>query len=144
MEPRPDEGTSSLENQFDAGGRERRASRRRADFRPGELRVERELRSRGGAWTIPPYSGISAKLVDLSETGMGLQILSPLRVNAEVGVCVNLYRDDSGEELKARAQVMHCRAEDDGLYRVGLAFQGVYWRALDTGYYPDLDAGDGR
>jgi hypothetical protein len=101
--------------------------------------VEPELLSRRPGWTIPPHSGVGAKLIDLSETGMGLQILSPLRVNAEVGVCVNLYRDGSGEELKARAQVMHCRAEDNGLYRVGLAFQTVDWRALDTGYYPDLD-----
>jgi hypothetical protein len=89
---------------------------------------------------VASHAGIGANLIDLSETGIGLRVLAPLRVNAQVDVCVDLYRDGPGEELKARAEVVHCHAEDNGSYRVGLAFRHVDWRPLDTSYFPDLDS----
>ena len=51
-----------------------------------------------------------------------------------------LYRTGTGEELKARARMVHGLADDDELYRVGLDFLTVDRRNLDAGYVPDLDA----
>lgn len=139
METRPYTGTPSLsEDQLSAGREDRRASPRLTDYHTDDLRVEPEMLLHGPA--APPHLCVGAKLADLSETGIGLRVLSPLRVSAEVDVCVDLYRDGSGEELKARAEVMHCHADDDGSYRVGLAFRNVDCRPLDTSYYPDLDS----
>jgi hypothetical protein len=140
METRPYTGTpTTFEDQVSAGREDRRSSPRLSGYHADDLRVEPEVLSHGSAATAPPHAGVGAKFADLSETGIGLLVLSPLRVSAVVDICVDLYRDGAGEELKARAEVVHCRAGDDGSYRVGLAFRKVDWRPLDSSYYPDLD-----
>lgn len=141
METRPYTGTPiTFDDQVSAGREDRRSSARLSGYHADDLRVEPEAPSHGSAATALPHAGVCAKLADLSETGIGLLVLSPLRVSAEVDICADLYRDGAGEELKARAEVVHCRADDNGFYRVGLAFRKVDWRPLDASYYPDLDS----
>ena len=117
---------------------ERRKSHRHTEYHAEDLRVEPEHSFGGSA--SPLHSGIGAQLVDVSETGMGLRVFSPLLANTDVKVSVNLYQEGSGEELKAQARVVHCLADDDSLYRVGLTFWNIDRRPLDYGYIPDLDA----
>jgi len=119
---------------------DRRVAVRLGDYHAEDLRVEPEFSFGGGCWTPPQHSGIGAKLLDVSETGLGLQVFSPLIVDSDVRVSVILYREGSGEELKARARVVHCLSDDEELYRVGLDFLRVDRRPLDFGYVPDLDA----
>ena len=117
---------------------ERRVAHRHTEFHAEDLRVEPVHASSG--WTPPMHSGVGAQLVDVSDTGIGLKVFSPLLNNTDVRVGVNLYREGSGEELKAQARVIHCLMDDDNLYRVGLAFWEIDRRALDSGYIPDLDS----
>ena len=139
--PLPDMTAADVvERRTDVDVAEQRVSSRLAGYHTEDLRVEPEVSLGGGGWTPPQHSGIGAKLVDVSDTGMGLQVLSPLHVGSNVHVSVILYRTGTGEELKARARVVHCLADDDELYRVGLDFLTVDRRNLDAGYVPDLDA----
>ncbi len=115
-----------------------RVADRHTEYHAGDLRVE-PVHSVSGC-TPPMHSGIGAQLVDVSDTGMGLKVFSPLLNNTDVKVSVNLYREGSGEELKAQARVIHCLMDEDNLYRVGLAFCDIDRRPLDHGYVPDLDS----
>ena len=132
-------GKAAIEYMADrtAADGERRAAQRDTHYHAEDLRVEPDHGADRS--THPLHSGIGAQLVDVSETGMGLRVFSPLLTNTEVRVSVNLYREGSGEELKAHARVIHCLPEDN-VYRVGLSFHDVDRRALDAGYVPDLDS----
>jgi hypothetical protein len=71
---------------------------------------------------------LAAKLVDASETGVGVDTYVPLRVGSTVVVEAKLLHTSYSLALKGQARVMHARALGDGVYRIGLAFENVAYR----------------
>jgi hypothetical protein len=73
---------------------------------------------------------LAAKLADAAETGVGVDTCWPLRVGSIVVVEGKLHHRSYSLslEVEGQARVIHARPLGDGVYRVGLAFQGVVYR----------------
>ena len=65
---------------------------------------------------------LSARLVDVSQEGLGLLTCIPLLVGSVVTVRGDLHSLDSCVEFLVRSQVVHCISQEDGSFRVGLSF----------------------
>ena len=92
--------------------REKRQRLRSEFFRSRKLRIG--------------YRGqlLAAKVVDSSDHGLGVEMSAPLEIDSFVSFV--------GIGLRGRAQVMHCRPSDDGVFRAGLKIEGVSFRNLDV------------
>ncbi len=99
---------------------QRRSPRRRPEI-PQGIRICTDTEP-GGARTL------AAKLVDTSETGVGVDTCVPLRVGSTVVVEGKLRNTSYSLALKGQARVMHARALGDGVYRIGLIFEDVAYR----------------
>lgn len=71
---------------------------------------------------------VAAKLVDTSETGVGVDTCVPLRVGSTVVVEGKLRHSSYSLALKGHARVLHARALGHGVYRIGLVFEDVAYR----------------
>jgi hypothetical protein len=100
---------------------EQRKSVRRRPKIPQGIRICTEAEP-GGARTL------AAKLVDASETGVGVDTYVPLRVGSSVIVEGKLRHTGYSLALKGQARVTHTRALGDGVYRIGLIFENVAYR----------------
>ncbi len=65
---------------------------------------------------------VSARLVDVSQGGLGLLTGFPLSVGSVVIVRGDLHSLDFCVEFLVRSQVVHCISQEDGSFRVGLSF----------------------
>jgi hypothetical protein len=87
--------------------------------------------------------GTGAELIDISDTGVGRRVLTPLVVGSDVFIDVELHSVLSCVELKVGARVIHCQCSDDELYRVGLSIRDVKRLPLLCGHehthIPDMD-----
>ena len=99
---------------------QRRTPRRRPEI-PQGIRICTDAEP-GGARTV------AAKLVDTSETGVGVDTCVPLRVGSTVVVEGKLRHSSYSLALKGQARVMHARALGHGVYRIGLIFEDVAYR----------------
>jgi len=70
----------------------------------------------------------AAKLIDFSDTGIGVETRAPLPAAAEV-VVTSRAGGDPGKMQQARARVVACALRPGGLYRVGLTFEAAGFRA---------------
>ena len=86
--------------------------------------MEYELASGGGK-----TGRASARLIDISDFGCGIETEEPLTVGADLKA-FNLpapnFRNADGT---TETQVIHCRLHDEGVYRSGLAFEAAHARA---------------
>ena len=67
---------------------------------------------------------LAAKVVNSDDQGLGVEISTPLEIDSSVSFV--------GIGLRGRAQVVHCRPNDDGVFRVGLKLEAVSFRKLDV------------
>ena len=94
------------------GTRERRQRLRSGCFRGRKLRIG--------------YRGqlLAAKVVDSGDQGLGVEMSAPMEIDSFVSFV--------GLGLQGRAQVVHCRPSDDGVFRAGLKLEAVSFRKLDV------------
>ena len=72
---------------------------------------------------------LSARLLDMSDFGCGIETEEPLTVGADLkafNLAAPNFRNADGV---TEAQVIHCRLHDEGVYRSGLAFEAAHVRA---------------
>ncbi len=107
------------------GAKEPKNDERRKQLRTGKSRSE-HLRLE--------YAGkvLAAKLVDASDGGLGAEMYVQLQPGAAVAFAGELHSPFFCMKLHGRARVAHCRTQDAGVYRVGLAFEDVHVRKLDS------------
>ena len=69
------------------------------------------------------YAGrqMMARLVDCSQGGAGLEMLSPLPTGAQVTIEGLIESDEHRADLNSRGRIAHCRFSDPG-FRLGIAF----------------------
>ncbi len=65
---------------------------------------------------------LAAKVVNSDDQGLEVEISTPLQIDSFVSFV--------GIGLRGRAQVVHCRPSDDGVFRVGLKLEAVSFRKL--------------
>jgi len=68
---------------------------------------------------------VDAKLVDISDTGLGIKTNEPLAADSFVSVFGEMDNGGSRQEIEARARVACCLPRPDGSYRIGLSFWGL-------------------
>jgi hypothetical protein len=75
------------------------------------------IRSNGG------MQAVKARLVDASDWGVGIETSLPLEVGVGVAILgpTAMLRSLNGNK---QARVVHCRLQDEGVYRTGCAFEG--------------------
>ena len=103
--------------------RERRASPRRRVDLPAGLTI-----SSYGENESPRK--FAAKLVDVSETGIGVEMFVPLVVGSTVAVAGDLYNSDYSLNVQGKARVVYCHCEKEGMFRIGLAYEQVAYRKI--------------
>ena len=99
---------------------ERRRAGRANKFRARHLRLD--------------YYGrlLGARLVDFSESGLGVETLSPLPVGSSVGISGELHSQDQVLAISGSARVSHCQPRKDGVCRVGLTLNRSNFGEIDT------------
>lgn len=71
-----------------------------------------------------------SKLIDLTDGGLGAEILNPLPVGSRVTVAGDLHGSESAVKLEGRARVAHCGSGENGAFRIGLLFEEISCRNL--------------
>jgi hypothetical protein len=106
----------------DPASAERRKQLRTEKSRSEHLRLE--------------YHGklLAAKLVDASDGGLGAEMYVELQPGAAVAFAGELHSPFFCMKLHGRARVAYCRTREEGVYRVGLAFEDVNVRKLDCAH----------
>ncbi len=103
--------------------RDRRVSPRRRVDLPAGLKIS----SYGESESPRKFA---AKLVDVSETGIGVEMFVPLVVGSTVAVAGDLHSPDYSLNLKGKARVIYCHCEKEGAFRIGLAYEQVAYRKI--------------
>ena len=82
------------------------------------------------------YAGklLAAKLIDASDGGLGAEMYVQLQPGAAVAFAGELHSPFFCMKLHGRARVAYCRTRDEGVYRIGLAFEDVNVRKLDCSH----------
>ncbi len=80
-----------------------------------------------------------ARLVDISDWGVGFETPTPMVVGANLWVWGAAIPNAHTTENKRRAQVMHCRLVSEGAYRAGCAFQDAPKYESRDSVQQDLD-----
>ena len=70
----------------------------------------------------------AAKLVDVTESGVGVEMYVPLVEGSTVALEGELANADLSLNLQGRARVVYCRCENGETFRVGLAYEEVAYR----------------
>ena len=95
---------------------ERRKNKRHADFTSDSLIVEATL-------VAGINQALNARLLDVSQGGLGVAVGSPLIVGDDVDVDGSLSRKGAFLLLRGKARVAHCMYQPSlPHFRVGLAF----------------------
>ncbi len=71
---------------------------------------------------------MAAKLVDASESGLGVETYVPLPVGSLVDIQGDLRQTGFSLTLEGQARVVHTRKCPEGVFRIGLAFEEVHYR----------------
>ena len=124
---------------------ERRVSHRTTIFYADNLRVEpgelSTLRHGAGGASVGNgpgvHLGVGGELLDISNTGLGLKVLTPLVIGSDVSIEVELHSRFACVVLKISASVVHCLSEEVQLYRVGLSFNCLESLPLQCGHEHD-------
>ncbi len=90
---------------------ERRRAPRGTDYQARRLRLD--------------YAGrpLGARVVDFSRVGIGVEVLSPLPVGAEVQISGEIVGGEGAFGIEGEALVAHCHAKPDGVCRIGFALE---------------------
>ncbi len=102
-----------------------RSERRRKSRKPIPIgdTVEFEFSSRAGT-----TSRLSARLIDVSDFGCGIETAEPLTIGTELkGLDLPIQNSRNTDGI-TNVQVIHCRLHDEGVYRSGLAFEAPHAR----------------
>jgi hypothetical protein len=73
---------------------------------------------------------LSAKVVDASENGLGIEMFVPLVAGSTVSLRGEFQGEGISMGLEGRARVAYCQAQPSGIFRIGLAFENVAYRPL--------------
>ncbi len=98
----------------------RRTSRKAVDL-PARLKIS-TYGEKG-----PPRT-FAAKLIDIADTGIRVEMYVPLVEGSTVALDGELTSPDLSLNLRGRARVVYCRCENGGTFRVGLAYEEIAYR----------------
>lgn len=115
-----DEPVAAADAAFDEAEGERRIAPRSPEFHARRLRLDHQGRLLG------------ARLVDFSEQGLGVEVLSPLPVGAEVAVNGEVAGEDGLYSITGFVIVEHCRSRQDGVCRIGFSLAKAKVERLNT------------
>ncbi len=96
---------------YDAADGERRMNPRSPEFHARRLRLDYQGRLLG------------ARLVDYSDKGLGVEVLSQLPVGSEVAVSGEISGEEGLVSISGKVIVEHCRPRQDGVYRIGFSLE---------------------
>jgi hypothetical protein len=105
---------------YDEADGERRINPRSPEFHSRRLRLD--------------YHGrlLGARLVDFSDQGLGVEVLSQLPVGAEVAVSGEISGEDGVFSISGKVIVEHCRPRQDGVYRIGFSLEKAVIEKLSS------------
>jgi len=115
-----DEPESVEEVPYDEADGERRVNPRSPEFHARRLRLDYQGRLLG------------ARLVDFSDQGLGVEVLSQLPVGSEVAVSGEISGDDGLVSISGKVIVEHCRSRQDGVYRIGFSLEKAVIEKLSS------------
>lgn len=98
-------------------GPDKRKKKRTKAGAPRSLEISCDDNSGSAHW-------MTAKLVDSSETGLGIEIPSPLAVGSQIDVRGNVKSGGRSKQFEFRGHVRWCLARLDGAFRAGLSLEG--------------------
>ncbi len=75
---------------------------------------------------------VEGKLLDMSNGGLGVETAVGLDLNSDVTVSGELYGEGSNLQIQGRARVAHCVSVNGNVFKIGLSFQEVKYRRLDS------------
>lgn len=73
---------------------------------------------------------VTARLVDVSDGGVGVETGVPVPVGATVSIAGELHSSEFCVGIEGPVRVAHCRRCENGLFRIGLAFAGAVCRNI--------------
>ena len=100
---------------------DRRSTPRRAVNLPAGLKIS-TYGEQGSPRTF------AAKLVDTTDTGLGVEMYVPVVEGSTVALDGELTSPNLSLHLRGRARVIYCRCENGGTFRVGLAYEEIAYR----------------
>lgn len=105
---------------YDAAEGERRTNPRSPEFHARRLRLD--------------YHGrlLGARLVDYSDQGLGVEVLSQLPVGSEVAVSGEISGEEGLVSISGKVIVEHCRPRQDGVYRIGFSLEKAVIEKLNS------------
>src|SRR5690606_21083326 len=106
-----DEPESAAGVPYDEADGERREQPRSPEFHARRLRLDYQGRLLG------------ARLVDFSNQGLGVEVLSQLPVGSEVAVSGEISGEEGVVSISGKVVVEHCRPRQDGVYRIGFSLE---------------------
>ncbi len=115
-----DEPESVEELPYDEADGERRENPRSPEFHARRLRLDYQGRLLG------------ARLVDFSDQGLGVEVLSQLPVGSEVAVSGEISGEDGVFSITGKVIVEHCRSRQDGVYRIGFSLEKAVIEKLSS------------
>ncbi|MDA1236467.1 MAG: PilZ domain-containing protein, partial [Acidobacteria bacterium] len=115
-----DEPESADEVPYDEADGERRGNPRSPEFHARRLRLDYQGRLLG------------ARLVDFSDQGLGVEVLSQLPVGSEVAVSGEISGEDGVFSITGKVIVEHCRSRQDGVYRIGFSLEKAVIEKLSS------------
>ena len=115
-----DEPESAEGVPYDEMDGERRGKPRSPEFQARRLRLDYQGRLLG------------ARLVDFSNHGLGVEVLSQLPVGSEVAVSGEISGEEGVFGISGKVIVEHCRARQDGVYRIGFSLEKAVIQKLSS------------
>ncbi|MBI3664836.1 MAG: hypothetical protein HY236_01190 [Acidobacteria bacterium] len=73
---------------------------------------------------------VAARLVDVTEGAIGVELFVPLIVGSEVKIDGEFQNADFGLKIRGHGLVRHCGSRADGLFRAGISFLDITCRNL--------------
>jgi hypothetical protein len=67
---------------------------------------------------------MSAKLVDVSDYGVGFETTAPVKVGSRVAISSQFFNSSAIASRRREARVVHCALRDGNVYRSGACFDG--------------------
>jgi hypothetical protein len=115
-----DDPESADEVPYDEADGERRFFPRSPEFHARRLRLDYQGRLLG------------ARLVDFSDQGLGVEVLSQLPVGSEVAVSGEISGEEGVVSISGKVIVEHCRSRQDGVYRIGFSLEKAVIEKLSS------------